>query len=105
MSDIVIVISREKFKYLERKDVVSFIRKNLSKAEKTLKAEKEDFLREKITKLEGKLKKISSEIEELREFYEKALWDKKLMMAERDKLRKENEELKKKLKGKRAHKS
>jgi len=40
---------------------------------------------------------MEERLDELREFYEKALMDKKFMMAERERLRKENEELRKKV--------
>jgi len=101
MSEVIVILEREKFKELKGRDVVSLILQNLPKVEKTLEAEREEFLREKIGKLKERLERMNSEIEELREFYEKALRDKEFMMAERDRLRVENAELRKKLEGKR----
>ncbi|ACS33693.1 Conserved hypothetical protein [Thermococcus gammatolerans EJ3] len=102
MSDVVIVLPREKFKSLKGKDIRALIERNLPKVEETLRAEREEFLREKIGKLEEKLREMEGQLNELREFYKKALRDKELMMAERDKLRKENEELRKRLDEKRS---
>nr|WP_297508889.1 hypothetical protein [Thermococcus sp.] len=104
MSEILIVLPKESFKALKGKDINALLRENLPKAEETLKAEREEFLRKKITKLEEKLHKMEAEIRELREFYERALRDKELMMAERDRLRKENAELKAELERKKVHK-
>ena len=101
MSEIPIVLPKGKFKALKGQDVRELLRKNLPKAEETLKAEREEFLREKMAKLEEKLREMEGEVGELREFYEKALGDKELMMAERDRLRKENAELKAKVDEKR----
>lgn len=104
MSKVVLILPKEKFKSLKGKDVKAIIEGNLPKVEDTLKAEHEEFLREKIGKLEEKLEKMRSEIDELREFYGKALRDREFMMVERNKLRKENEELRKKLEENRNHK-
>ena len=96
-----VILPRERFKALKGKDINALLRENLPKVEETLMAGREEFLREKIARLEEKLQKMEGEIGELREFYEKALRDKELMMVERDRLRKENAELRAKFEEKR----
>ncbi|WP_456366778.1 hypothetical protein [Thermococcus sp.] len=97
-----IFLPRESFKALKGRDINKLLRERLPKVERTLRAEREEFLREKIAGLEERLLKMG-ELQELREFYEKALRDRELMMAERDKLRKENAELREELEGKKVH--
>ena len=101
MSEIVIVLPKERFKALKGKDINALLRENLLKVEGTLMAEREGALLEKMAKLEEKLREMKGDIEELGEFYKKALRDKELMMAERDRLRKENAELRAKVEEKR----
>ncbi len=98
--EIEIVLPRESFKALKGKDLNALLRENLPKTEETLRAEREEFLREKIAGLEERLLEMRG-LQELREFYEKALNDKEFMMAERDRLRKENAELREKFEEKR----
>ncbi|WP_297487322.1 hypothetical protein [Thermococcus sp.] len=98
--EIEIVLPRESFKALKGKDLNALLRENLPKTEETLRAEREEFLREKIAGLEERLLEMRG-LQELREFYEKALKDKEFMMAERDRLRKENAELREKFEEKR----
>ena len=100
VDEVEVKLPREKFKEIKRKDVNTALQENLPKVEETLRAERERFLRERIARLEEKLRGMEAEIEELKEFYEKALKDKKTMMAERDRLRKENAKLREKLEGK-----
>ncbi|WP_010477449.1 hypothetical protein [Thermococcus zilligii] len=88
-----VFLSSERFKALKGKDISALLRENLPGAEETLKAEREELLRGKIAKLEEKLREMEGEIGELREFYQKALRDRELMIAEREELRKENAEL------------
>jgi len=95
------ILPRDNFKALKGQDVDGIIRKNLPRVEETLKAKREEFLREKVEKLEEKLREMEGDIEELKEFYGKALKDRALMMAERDRLRRENAELRAKVEEKR----
>jgi len=99
-----VTLSRGGFKALKGKDINALLRKRLPKAEGTLRAEREEFLREKIAGLEERLLRMKG-LQELREFYEKALKDRELMMAELDRLRKENAELRAELERKKVHKS
>ncbi|WP_297091333.1 hypothetical protein [Thermococcus sp.] len=101
MNKIRIVLPREKFKALRGKDIASLLHESLPRVEDTLKAEREEVLLERTAKLEEKLMEMEGEIEELREFYEKALRDKEFMMAERGRLRKENTALRAKVEEKR----
>ena len=101
MSEIVIVLPKERFKALKGKDINALLRENLLKVEGTLMAEREGALLEKMAKLEEKLREMEGDIEELREFYGKALKDKEFMMAERERLRNENAELRAKVEEKR----
>ncbi len=94
MNEILISLPKKKFKALKDRDINALIEENLPKVEDTLKTEREEFLREKVSKLEEKLHEMEAGIEELREFYEKALKDKDLMTAELERLRRENAELK-----------
>ena len=94
MSEILIVLPKGRFKTLKGKDINALLKERLIEVENTIRAEREEFLRKKITKLEEKLHKMEAEIGELREFYERALMDREFMMAERDRLRNENAELK-----------
>jgi len=55
-----IILPREKFKSLKGRDVKALIEENLPKVEETLRAEREEFLREKIGKLEEKLRTSST---------------------------------------------
>lgn len=106
MSEIVVVLPKEKFKTLKGRDIEGFIRGNLLKAEETLKAEREEYLREKLRKLEEKLSEIEDQLDELREFYEKAKADKEKFLAVRNELRGgENEKLRKELEEKKVHKT
>ncbi|NJE25125.1 hypothetical protein E3E22_00465 [Thermococcus sp. MV5] len=100
MGKIEIRVEKEKFKELKNVDITELIKKNLSKAERTLQAEREIFLLKTKVKLEEKLQEIEAELEELRKFYEKALEDKELMLEMRKKLHTENKELKKELEAK-----
>ncbi len=100
MSEILIVLPKESFKALKGKNISALLRENLPKTEETLRAEREEFLREKIAGLEERLLKMEG-LQELREFYEKALRDREFMIAERDRLRRENAELKEKFEEKR----
>ncbi|KPU62961.1 hypothetical protein EP1X_06275 [Thermococcus sp. EP1] len=100
MGKIEIRVEKEKFKELKNADITELIKKNLSKAERTLQAEREIFLLKTKVKLEEKLQEIEAELEELRKFYKKALEDKELMLEIRKKLQTENEELKKELEAK-----
>ena len=96
-----IVLPRESFKALKGRDINTLLKERLPKVEETLRAELEEVLREKITKLEEKLREMEGDVEELREFYGKALKDKEFMMAERERLRNENAELRAKVEEKR----
>ncbi|USG99196.1 hypothetical protein K1720_06510 [Thermococcus argininiproducens] len=100
MEKIEIRVEKERFKELKNADITELIKKNLSKAERTLQAEREIFLLKTKVKLEEKLQEIEAELEELRKFYKKALEDKELMLEIRKKLQTENKELKKELEAK-----
>jgi PII-like signaling protein len=58
MSEILIVVPKEKFKALKGKDVNKLLKTSLSRVGETLKAEREELLRERMTKLEEKLREM-----------------------------------------------
>jgi len=101
MSEIRIVLEKERFRGLRGADINALLRERLPKVEETLQAELEEVLLKRLKKLEEKLDGIEEEIAELREFYEKALADKELLRAECDRLRAENEEFRRKVAEKR----
>ncbi|ASJ11024.1 hypothetical protein A3L12_06760 [Thermococcus sp. P6] len=97
----VVTLDRERFRALKGKNVEEILRDNLKRVEETLMAEREEELLERKGKLEEKLETMLKEVEELREFYRKALADKEFMMAERERLALENADLRKKVEAKR----
>ncbi|NJF24983.1 hypothetical protein [Thermococcus sp. Bubb.Bath] len=95
--EMTVVLSKEKFKALKGRDIEELIRDNLAKTEESLKADREEHLRKKLKRLEEKFSEMEGQLNELREFYEKAKKDKEKFMAVRGELREENERLRKEL--------